>query len=76
MSEALYPRPDLARRMSVARRFMDRCYAKPIDLGAISRPACLSRYHFIRVFRRFYGRTPHQYLTEAGIPLTAFQVED
>lgn len=67
LSEALYPRQDLASRMSAARRFMDRHYAEPIDLDAISREACLSRYHFIRVFRRFYGRTPHQYLTEVRV---------
>lgn len=67
LSEALYLRHDLARRVSAARRFMDRHYAEPIDLDAISREACLSRYHFIRVFRRFYGRTPHQYLTEVRV---------
>jgi AraC-like DNA-binding protein len=39
----------------------------PLDLGAISGEACLSPYHFLRLFRLAFDRTPHQYLTERRI---------
>jgi AraC-like DNA-binding protein len=29
--------------------------------------ACYSKYHFLRLFKTLYGRTPHQYLTELRI---------
>jgi AraC-like DNA-binding protein len=58
---------DLYRRLCRARRFIDESYHLPIDLDQISDAACLSRYHFLRLFRRAFNRTPHQYLTERRI---------
>lgn len=45
-----------------ARRFIDDCYDQPIDLEAMAREANLSPWHFLRLFRDAYDRTPHQYL--------------
>lgn len=64
MSAELFPSRQCTRRIKCARRFIDRNYHRPIDLAAIAAEACLSRHHFIRVFRQHYGRTPHQYLRE------------
>jgi len=58
---------DLYRRLLRARRFIDDSYNMPIDLDQISSAACLSRYHFLRLFREVFNRTPHQYLTERRI---------
>jgi AraC-like DNA-binding protein len=33
-----------------AREFIDECYHQPLDLEQISSEACLSRYHFLRLF--------------------------
>jgi AraC-like DNA-binding protein len=46
---------------------MDRCYNHPLDLHQLSRHASFSRYYFIRLFRKTYKRTPHQYLTHRRI---------
>jgi AraC-like DNA-binding protein len=59
--------PDVYRRLCRARAFMDDCYDLPLDLEQISRQACFSRYHFIRLFRQAFDRTPHQYLTQRRI---------
>ena len=58
---------DTYRRLSRARELMDDCYHLPLDLDQISREACLSRYHFLRLFRQVFDKTPHQYLTERRI---------
>ena len=58
---------DTYRRLSRAREFIDDCFHLPLDLDQISRQACLSRYHFLRLFRQVFDRTPHQYLTERRI---------
>ena len=50
-----------------ARRLMDEQCSEAIDVDAMARAACLSSFHFIRLFKRCYGRTPHQLLTEARI---------
>jgi AraC family transcriptional regulator len=38
-----------------------------IDLGRIAEQAGLSRYHFLRVFKRVLGVTPHQHLIRARV---------
>ena len=51
----------------LARRFLDRHYDRPITIEQLSREAALSPYHFIRLFRRIYKQTPHQYLVQQRI---------
>lgn len=58
---------DLEARLRRARAFIDAHYDQHIDLDAIARAACLSRYHFLRSFRRAFDITPHQYLTHKRI---------
>lgn len=58
---------DTHRRLVRARKFIDDCYHLPLDLGQISSEACLSPYHFLRLFRKAFNKTPHQYLTERRI---------
>ena len=54
-------------RLARARDFIDHCYDHPLSLGQISEKACLSRYHFLRLFRQAFNITPHQYLIERRI---------
>ena len=61
------PHQDIYRRLCRARVLIDECCHLPLDLERISREACLSRYHFLRLFRQAFNRTPHQYLTERRI---------
>ena len=58
---------DLDERLSRARKFIDESYQLPLDLSEISKQACLSRYHFLRLFRDTYDTTPHQYLIQKRI---------
>ncbi len=45
-----------------ARDFMDRNYAQPLDVPAISSAAHMSPAHFSRKFRATYGESPYAYL--------------
>jgi AraC-like DNA-binding protein len=58
---------DLRERLWRARRLIDECYDRPLDLTEISKEACLSRYHFLRSFRDTFETTPHQYLIKKRI---------
>jgi AraC family transcriptional regulator len=51
-----------ARRVIEAIRFIESDAARPISLVDLAAVAGMSKYHFLRVFRRLAGVTPHQYL--------------
>jgi AraC-like DNA-binding protein len=58
---------DVYKKIVAAKVFIDTNFQEPIDLSRLSREACLSRYHFHRLFTRIYQKTPHQYLTQKRI---------
>lgn len=62
MSAAEYPKVYLYRRIVQAKMFIDAHYMQAIDLDNIAEEASFSKFHFIRLFKQAYGRTPHQYL--------------
>ena len=64
MEREQYPKLYLYRRIVQAKLFIDRHYAEPIDLAQIADEACFSRFHFSRLFKNSYGKTPHHYLTK------------
>ena len=61
------PKQDAIDAVIRARRLMEEQCCEAIDVDAMAREACLSSFHFIRLFKRCYGRTPHQLLTETRI---------
>ena len=57
-----YPKIYLYRRIVQSKLFIDENYAKRIELDDMSDEAYFSKFHFIRLFKKIYGMTPHQYL--------------
>ena len=62
MESESYPKVYLYRRIVQAKLFIDDHYSESIDLNNIADEAFFSRFHFIRLFKRTYNKTPHQYL--------------
>jgi AraC-like DNA-binding protein len=58
---------DTYRRLLRARGFIDAYYMKPINLSDISKNAFFSTYHFIRLFKKAFHTTPHQYIIKRRI---------
>ncbi len=67
MTTEQYPKIYLYKRIVQAKLFIDHNYANKIDLDNIADEACFSKFHFIRLFKTIYGKTPHQYLTAVRI---------
>lgn len=65
--KADYPKIYLYKRIVQAKLFIDDHFAEKIDLDNISDEACFSKFHFIRLFKNIYGKTPHQYLITVRI---------
>jgi len=62
MAEVNYPNVYLYRRVVKAKLFIDANFAEPIDVNNIADEAFFSKFHFIRLFKKIYGKTPHEYL--------------
>ena len=58
---------DLVVHLRRARDHADRHYTEPLGLEQLAAVAGLSKYHFQRLFRATYGRSPATYLTERRI---------
>ena len=63
MPDEKLPKIYLYRRIVLAKLFVDDHFSEDIDLNDIAGEAFFSKFHFIRLFKRAYGKTPHQYLT-------------
>lgn len=50
-------------RIVNAKLYIDENYHEPIDLEQVSKKAFISKFHFHRLFRRIYQKTPLEYIT-------------
>src|SRR5262250_1596472 len=51
------------RRLCRARDFLAASYQDRITLNRAAQEACLSPFHFQRMFARTFGETPHEFVT-------------
>jgi len=54
-------------RLRRVRERLDAHPEEPLDLEAMARAACFSKFHFLRLFRQAYGETPGRYLAQARL---------
>jgi AraC-like DNA-binding protein len=67
MTTEQYPKVYLYQRIVQAKLFIDSNYADNLDIDNIADEAYFSKFHFIRLFKKIYRKTPHQYLTNVRI---------
>jgi AraC-like DNA-binding protein len=70
-----YPKVYLYRQIVQSKLFIDNHYSNAIDLIQIADSAFFSKFHFIRLFKKVYGKTPHQYLTAVRMEHAKLQLE-
>jgi AraC-like DNA-binding protein len=58
---------DLLVHLRRARDYADRSYAEPLSLDALAAVACMSKYHFARMFNATYRITPMEYVSQRRI---------
>jgi AraC-like DNA-binding protein len=64
-------RQELLCRVSRGRDFIESSWSENITLEEIARAACLSPYHFHRVFLEAFGERPHEYLVRRRLERAA-----
>jgi len=67
LKKTVIPKDYLCEQVIKAKEFIDKNATDTINLNRIASHACLSKFHFLRLFKSLYGRTPHQYLTGVRI---------
>lgn len=55
---------EIYRRLDIAKEYIDANLGNDIKIEDMAREACLSTYHFIRLFKAVYEITPHRYLSK------------
>lgn len=64
-------RREIARRVALARDYIDSNLAAPVTLVDIAAASHMSPYHLLRRFREITGQTPHNYLSARRAALAA-----
>ena len=67
LTKSLYPHDDLTRHIIQSKLYIDKHFSENINLDKIAAKAHASKFHFIRLFKKYYGCTPYQYLREVRI---------
>lgn len=65
------PSPREARRIARAVRLIEARADAALDLAALAREAAMSKFHFLRVFRRVVGVTPYRYVIDLRLARAA-----
>jgi AraC-like DNA-binding protein len=58
---------DVLEHLRRARDHADRHYSEPLDVEQLAAVACLSKWHFHRLFAATYGVTPAAYLSQRRV---------
>lgn len=65
--DELYPKVYLYRRIVRAKLYIDAHFYQSLNVDQISSEASFSKFHFIRLFKKIYLKTPHQYLRDVRL---------
>lgn len=75
-SVKLATKKDLIRKLNTGKAFMDTNFSLPMDIAMIAKEAGLSPYHFFRLFKTVYGKSPYQYLLHKRLNSTLVKIQN
>jgi AraC family transcriptional regulator len=60
-------REELIHRLFIAKDYIYSFYDQSLSLEEIANASCLSKFHFLRLFKIAFQKTPHQFINEVRI---------
>lgn len=58
---------EIMKRLFQARDYIHSCFFEEIGLDELSHISCLSKFHFLRLFKQAFGQSPYQYQKQLRI---------
>lgn len=55
---------EIHKRLSLSIDFIFENYQQKIDLATLSEISCLSKFHYLRLFKQFFGKSPYQFIIQ------------
>ncbi len=65
--DEIYSNQEQIQAIIAVRNYIDCNYATDLNLSLLSKSQCISKYHLLRLFKKYYGLTPRQYLINKRI---------
>jgi len=60
-------RIEVYKRLYIAKEYLDNNFSGGIKIDDAAKEACMSPFHFIRLFKKIFDETPYQYITKKRI---------
>ncbi|MFY0629642.1 MAG: helix-turn-helix transcriptional regulator [Flavobacteriaceae bacterium] len=73
---AVYSNQEQIETVIGIRNYIDNNYENNLNLDDISRIRYISKYHMLRLFKKYYGLTPRQYLIDKRIAKSKEQLKN
>lgn len=67
VNDTIYANQEQIQTVIGVRNYIDNNYDTDLNLDVLSRICLISKYHLLRLFKRYYGLTPRQYLIDKRI---------
>ncbi|MEM6736223.1 MAG: AraC family transcriptional regulator [Bacteroidota bacterium] len=67
IKKALYKNQEQINAVIAVRNYIDSNYDTDLNLDLLSKIQFISKYHLLRLFKKYYGLTPRQYLINKRI---------
>ncbi|TMU55091.1 helix-turn-helix domain-containing protein [Flagellimonas algicola] len=58
------------------RKYLDRNYEANVNLNLLARTHAVSKFHLLRLFKKYYGLTPAKYVTDKRIAMSKQHLEN
>ncbi|MEM9327808.1 MAG: AraC family transcriptional regulator [Bacteroidota bacterium] len=67
LNSAIYKNQRQLDAVIAVRHYINQHYPTDLNLDLLSETHCISKYHLLRLFKKYYGLTPRQYLIDKRI---------
>ena len=64
LKQTLYANQGQLDTVIATRNYINNHFDQDLNLDLLAHLRMMSKYHLLRLFKRYYGQTPHQYLIE------------
>lgn len=67
ISESIYSNQQQLSKVIGIKKYIDQHYDSELNLDHLSKTQFVSKYHLLRLFKKYYGQTPKQYTIDKRI---------